>query len=73
MVSALQSGSYELIWEMCADLPSPASVAVHDNKVYTIAGGTPDRDTYVYKNVTATSGIESLPWTTLWYPTNNQW
>ena len=49
MVSALQSGSYELIWETCADLPSPlysASVAVHDNKVYTTAGGAPDRETY---------------------------
>ena len=51
MVPALQSGCYELIWEKCADLPSPlygASVALHDNKVYTMAGGAPDDDTYNY-------------------------
>ena len=50
MVPALQSG-YQLIWEKCADLPSPlysASVALHDNKVYTMAGGAPDDDTYDY-------------------------
>ena len=49
MVSALQSGFYELIWEKCADLPSPlyyASVALHDNKVYTMAGAASDDDTY---------------------------
>ena len=55
LVPALQSGYYELIWEKCADLPSPlyhASVALHDNKVYTMAGDAPDNDTnhhvYVY-------------------------
>ena len=51
MVPALQSGCYELIWEKCTDLPSPlysASVALHDNKVYTMAGMAPDRETYNY-------------------------
>ena len=51
MVPALQSGCYQLIWEKCTDLPSPlyhASVALHDNKVYTMAGGAPDDDTYDY-------------------------
>ena len=48
---ALQSGLYQLTWEKCADLPSPlynASVALHDNKVYTMAGMAPDYDTYYY-------------------------
>ena len=48
---ALQSGLYQLTWEKCADLPSPlyyASVALHDNKVYTMAGDAPDDDTYNY-------------------------
>ena len=51
MVPALESGCYQLIWEKCADLPSPlyhASVALHDNKVYTMAGNAPDRETYNY-------------------------
>ena len=51
MVTALQSGYYELTWENCASLPSPlyeASVALHDNKVYTMAGDAPDSDTYHY-------------------------
>ena len=51
MVPALQSGCYELSWEKCADLPSPlyhASVALHDNKVYTIAGAAPNKETYKY-------------------------
>ena len=51
MVPALESGCYQLIWEKCADLPSPfysASVALHDNKVYTMAGDAPDDDTYDY-------------------------
>ena len=51
MVPALQSGCYQLIWEKCTDLPSPlyhASVALHDNKVYTMAGTAPDRETYHY-------------------------
>ena len=51
MVPALQSGCYELIWEKCADLPSPlyhASVALHDNKVYTIAGAAPNKEIYKY-------------------------
>ena len=48
---SLQNGYYELTWENCADLPSPlyeASVALHDNKVYTMAGDAPDNDTYRY-------------------------
>ena len=53
MVPSLQSGYYQLTWEKCSDLPSPlyyASVALHDNKVYTMAGAAPDSDTlhYVY-------------------------
>ena len=51
MVPALESGCYQLIWEKCTDRPSPlyaASVALHDNKVYTMAGGAPDRETYHY-------------------------
>ena len=51
MVPSLQSGYYQLTWEKCSDLPSPlynASVALHDNKVYTMAGGAPDNDTYHY-------------------------
>jgi len=50
-VPALQSSSYELTWEKCADLPSPlyfASVALHDDKVYTMANAAPDRETYNY-------------------------
>jgi len=56
-VPALQSGSYELTWEKRADLPSPlyfASVALHDNKIYTMASMAPDGEThnyvYVYDN-----------------------
>ena len=54
MVPSLQSGYYQLTWENCADLPSPlysASVALHDNKVYTMAGDAPDDDTLDYVNV----------------------
>jgi len=50
-VPALQSDSYELTWEKCADLPSPlysASVALHDNKIYTMANITPDIESYNY-------------------------
>ena len=49
MVPSLQSGYYQLTWEKCSNLPSPlysASVALHDNKVYTMAGDAPDDDTY---------------------------
>ena len=48
---SLQNSYYELTWENCASLPSPlygASVALHDNKVYTMAGTAPDNDTYHY-------------------------
>ena len=53
LLPVLESGYYDLIWEKCADLPSPlyaTSVALHDNKVYTMAGTAPDDDTldYVY-------------------------
>ena len=51
MVPSLQSGYYQLTWEKCSDLPSPlynASVALHDNKVYTMASDAPDDDTYDY-------------------------
>ena len=51
MVPSLQSGYYQLIWEKCSELPSPlfaASVALHDNKVYTMAGAAPDKDTHYY-------------------------
>ena len=63
---ALQSGFYKLMWEKCADLPSPlcaASVALHDNKVYTMAGDAPDRETYNYVYVYDINGNQwdSLP------------
>ena len=51
MVPVLQSSCYNPIWGKCADLPSLlyyASVALHDNKVYTMAGDAPDDDTYNY-------------------------
>ena len=51
MVPSLQGGYYQLTWEKCSDLPSPlynASVALHDNKVYTMAGDAPDKDAYRY-------------------------
>jgi len=53
-VPALLSNSYELTWEKCADLPSPlyyASVALHDNKVYTMASEAPDDDALDYMYV----------------------
>ena len=49
MGPALLSDCYKLHWEECADLPSPlcfASVALHDNKAYVMAGETPDDDNY---------------------------
>ena len=53
LVPALHSGCYELTWEKCADLPSllymhSASVALHDDKIYTMAGTAPDDDTLDY-------------------------
>ena len=54
MVPALKSGCYQLIWEECADLPLPlysASVALHNNKVYTMAGMAPNNDTLKYAYV----------------------
>ena len=51
MVPSLQSGYYQLTWEKCSDLPSPlyyASIALHDNKVYTMAGDAPDNNTHYY-------------------------
>ena len=48
---ALQSGCYNLIWDKCADLPSPmylASAVLHNEKVHVMAGGAPDIDTYHY-------------------------
>ena len=62
---ALQSGCYELTWKKCADLPSPmyaASAVLHNEKVYVMAGTTPDDDTlhYVY-----TYDIHSNHWDTL--------
>ena len=80
LVPALQSGCYELIWEKCADLPSSlynASVALHDNKVYTMAGMASDDDTYQY---VYDYDINSNEWDRLpppeqckgSYPANNQ-
>ena len=48
---ALQSGCYELTWEKCADLPSPlydASVVLHKENIFVMAGDTPQRETYDY-------------------------
>ena len=70
MVPALESGCYQLIWEKCTDLPSPlysASVALHDNKVYTMAGSAPDNDTHDYVYVYDINGNQwdrlPPPWT----------
>ena len=49
MVPALQSGCYELIWEKCADLPSPmyeASAVLHKENIYVMAASAPQRETY---------------------------
>ena len=49
MAPALHNGCCELTWERCANLPSPlygASVALNDNKVYVMADGAPQNDTY---------------------------
>ena len=65
MVIALQSDYYQLTWEKGTDLPSPlygASVALHDNKVYTMAGTAPDGDTLDYVYV---YDINSNQWDTL--------
>ena len=66
MISALQSGCYELTWERCADLPSPMydiSAVLHDRKVYIMAGEVPDDDTYdhVYCYNITTDQWEQLP------------
>ena len=69
---ALQSGLYQLTWEKCADLPSPlynASVALHDNKVYTMAGMAPDDYTYYYVYVYDINGNQ---WDRLPPPGQNQ-
>ena len=61
----LQSGCGELTWEKCADLPSPlygASVAVNDDKVYVMADGAPQNDTYNHVYV---YDIRSNQWDTL--------
>ena len=62
---ALQSGCYELTWEKCADLPSPMyypSAVLHNEKVYVMAGVTPDDDTFYY---VYTYDIHSNHWDTL--------
>ena len=72
MVPALENGCYQLIWEKCADLPSPlysASVALHDDKVYTMAGNAPDDDTYHYVYV---YDINSNQWDRLPPPRQHQ-
>ena len=62
----LQSGCGELTWEKCADLPSPlygASVAVNDDKVYVMADGAPQNDTYnhVYVYDVRSNWWDTLP------------
>ena len=50
-MSALQSGCYEITWEVCADLPSPmyhASAVLHNEKVHVMAGNALHKDTYLY-------------------------
>ena len=70
MVSILLSADYEVMREKCADLPSPlnkASVALHDNKVYTTTGFHKARtDCYVY-----VYDINDNKWATL-YPSLKQ-
>ena len=66
MISALQSGCYELTWERCADLPSSMyniSAVLHDKKVHIMAGDAPDGDTYdhVYCYNITTDQWEQLP------------
>ena len=49
MISALQSGSYELSWNKCRDLPFPlffASVALLNEKLYIMAGTAPEDDVF---------------------------
>ena len=51
MVPALQSGCYNLIWEKCADLPSPmydASAVLYKVNIYVMAGNAPQRETLYY-------------------------
>ena len=48
---ALQSGCFELIWENCADLPSPmyaASAVQHKENIYVMAGHAPQYDALYY-------------------------
>ena len=70
MVSLSLSADYEVMTEKCADLPCPlrrASVALHDNKVYTITGYHNVRtDCYVY-----VYDINDNKWATL-YPSPKQ-
>lgn len=61
-----QNGCYKPNWEKCADLPSPLynpSVALHDNKVYVMAGKTPDHAIldYVYIYHITTNCWDRLP------------
>ena len=70
MVSISPRRNYEVTKEKCADLPCPlkrASVALHDNKVYTITGYHNVRtDCYVY-----VYDINDNKWATL-YPSPKQ-
>ena len=66
MVPALQSGCYEIIWERCADLPTPMyniSAVLHDKKVYIMAGASPDYNAYehVYCYNITTDQWKQLP------------
>ena len=51
MVPALQSGCFQITWEIHADLPSPmynASAVLHGDTIYVMAGNAPQDDTYDY-------------------------
>ena len=63
---ALQSGCYNLIWDKCADLPSPmyfASAVLHNEKVHVMAGLAPDDDTlrYVFSYDIPSNHWDTLP------------
>ena len=66
MIPALQSGCYDINWTKCADLPSEmygASVTADDNKVYVMAGSSPEVDTLycVYQYDIRTDQWNQLP------------
>ena len=63
---ALQSGDYMLVWDPLAPLPSPlyeASVAMHHDTIYVMAGSAPEKETIkqVYCYDISTNEWNQLP------------